>query len=126
MSPCEEFTKRARCRGGYAQVSVAGKTTLAHRAAWVAANGPIPSGLHVLHRCDNPPCVNIEHLFLGTHQDNMDDKKSKGRHGAMPLRKLSPEEMREVRCLIKLGISSIWIGILYKVTGRHVRRQRSL
>ncbi len=50
-----------------------------HRIAWEEANGPIPEGLHVLHSCDNPPCCNVGHLFLGTAQDNADDKVAKGR-----------------------------------------------
>jgi hypothetical protein len=50
-----------------------------HRLAWEEANGPIPDGLFVLHRCDVPSCCNPDHLFLGTHQDNADDKKRKGR-----------------------------------------------
>lgn len=52
----------------------------AHRVAWVVNKGPIPEGLHVLHHCDNRACINPDHMFLGTHQDNMDDKTRKGRH----------------------------------------------
>jgi hypothetical protein len=53
----------------------------AHRFAYKDKIGPIPSGLLVLHHCDNPGCVNPSHLFLGTQQDNMDDKYAKGRQG---------------------------------------------
>lgn len=65
--------------GGYGQVRINRRTRFAHRVAWEVSNGPIPNGLFVLHRCDNPPCVNPAHLFLGTHQDNMDDMMRKGR-----------------------------------------------
>lgn len=51
----------------------------AHRIAWQLENGPIPAGISVLHRCDVPACVNPDHLFLGTHADNMRDKTLKGR-----------------------------------------------
>lgn len=50
-----------------------------HRMAWVLANGLIPDKLQVLHKCDNPPCCNPRHLFLGTNQDNNADKVAKGR-----------------------------------------------
>lgn len=57
---------------------------LAHRVAWTIANGPIPDDMLVLHHCDNPPCCNPGHLFVGTHQDNMDDMAKKGRRWRRP------------------------------------------
>ncbi len=64
---------------GYGQVYKDGKTRWAHRVAWEITNGSIPKGLNVLHKCDNKPCVNPEHLFLGTQSDNLKDSVRKGR-----------------------------------------------
>ncbi len=50
------------------------------RVSWEMHNGPIPKGLFICHRCDNPPCVRPDHLFLGTARDNQQDMRQKGRH----------------------------------------------
>lgn len=63
----------------YGRFWMNGKLIGAHRAAWIIANGSIPPGMHVLHKCDNPPCVNVEHLFLGMPKDNVADMAAKGR-----------------------------------------------
>lgn len=55
------------------------RTIMAHRVAWIIAYGEIPDGMEVLHRCDNPPCVRLDHLFLGTQADNVQDMLGKGR-----------------------------------------------
>ena len=79
-SGCLEWTG-ATARGGYGNLMVVSRTWgPAHRVAWELAHGPIPDGLWVLHRCDNPKCVEADHLFLGTHADNMSDMVAKGRH----------------------------------------------
>lgn len=78
----------------------------AHRWSYEQAYGPIPDGLWVLHRCDNPPCVRPDHLFLGTHQDNMDDMEQKGRqamgerHGCA---RLAPEQVQAIRSRYAVG-----------------------
>lgn len=65
---------------GYVQICIKGKMVLAHRLAWkIDQNKKVPKGYHVLHSCDNPKCVNPNHLFLGTHTDNMKDMAKKGR-----------------------------------------------
>lgn len=65
---------------GYGQIGIGGtKSERANRASYRSFTGTIPDGMHVLHSCDNPKCVNPDHLFLGTHQDNLVDMDYKGR-----------------------------------------------
>ena len=74
----------SRTKGGYGTFYLGGGrahpfTTTAHRVAWMLDHGPIPVGYSVLHYCDNPPCVQISHLFLGNQTDNIADARAKGR-----------------------------------------------
>jgi DNA-binding Xre family transcriptional regulator len=64
---------------GSVQLTFRGPSIAAHRAAWMLTNGPIPTGMQACHKCDNPPCVRPDHIFLGTCFDNMRDKVAKGR-----------------------------------------------
>ena len=86
-TPCLEW-QAALDHHGYGRLSSrlgrVGSWESAHRVAWELAHGPIPEGLKVLHKCDNPPCVTDEHLFLGTMKDNTRDMMAKGRQSAPP------------------------------------------
>ena len=95
--------KEAR-KGEYGKYRLDGRRMGAHRVAWELTNGPVPAGMEVCHRCDNPWCVNPAHLFLGTHVDNIRDCHRKGRaskvraygvkHGRT---KLTADDVRDIR-----------------------------
>jgi len=67
------------CGYGLIRSSGHGHLRQTHRVSWILANGSIPRGMCVLHSCDNPPCCNPAHLWLGTHAENMADRDAKGR-----------------------------------------------
>lgn len=115
----------ARRPRGYGNVNHGGSTKLAHRLAWELTHGPIPDGMVVCHRCDNPPCCNPAHLFLGTTQDNVDDARVKGR---LPrgervwAAKLTVDAVREIRRLATAGVTRKALAVRFGVTRNHIDR----
>lgn len=101
--------------GGYGSFKMpngaSGTTAYAHRIAWERANGPVPAGKCVLHSCDVPACVNVDHLFLGTKGDNSRDMVRKGRQrmpspkpgASNPAAKLTATGVAEIRAAVSGG-----------------------
>lgn len=111
-------------RGGYALTKEDG---VAHRFIWKTLKGPIPEGMLVCHKCDNPPCINVEHLFLGTPLDNMLDKVLKGRakggHSCADANKLVSYKMYyEMLKLRQQELSYREIGDKYRLSKHTIRR----
>lgn len=137
---------------GYGRVWRSGRLESAHRVAWQECVGPIPEGMFVCHRCDNPPCCNPSHLFLGTNRENMHDALRKGRlnpamfDGTMPRiggqaraakhtlqgeghphHRLTERDVRDIRALAASGRTQASIapafGISRTRVGEIVRRE---
>lgn len=101
------------------------RESLIHRWSWYIHNGPIPDGMWVLHHCDNPPCCNPDHLFLGTQLDNLKDMINKGRDtkargSKIGLSKLKEMDVVEIKTLIKSGVKCREIAIKFGVSKRTI------
>jgi hypothetical protein len=122
-------------RPGYGRVNGGdGTSRYAHRLSWELHFGPIPEGLQVLHYCDNPPCVNPAHLWLGTNQDNRTDSAHKGRTARgerSPNAKLTEDDVRAIRALggtmsmariaAQFGVTYLPVNfIIHRKTWKHV------
>lgn len=113
---------------GYGNISIGGHSVAAHRLSWVITHGEIPKGMCVCHRCDTPACVNPDHLFLGTHLENMRDASIKDRFKAIPrgeanhASKLTRADVLEMRHLRSLGLDYTAIGRQFGVGKNTCRR----
>ena len=135
---CMEWALGAT-RDGYGKVKVGGKTWRAHRAMWMAVHGDAPQGMMVCHRCDNPKCVNVEHLFLGTAAENMADKLAKGRYKGGPSHwktrssagcnnvnaRINDEIARQIRGLRRSGVSAAAIAQIFNIASQTVYKVAS-
>jgi len=106
-SGCMVFTRKWQAVDGYGILSVGKKRWLAHRYAWSLVNGDIPANMCIMHTCDNPSCINPQHLRLGTFAENNQDREAKGRSAPVqlenhPRTKLTNEQVREIKRLQQL------------------------
>lgn len=103
---------------GYGQFFLNGRPEGAHRVAWMLARGTIPGGQEICHRCDNPRCVRPDHLFIGTHAENVKDAAKKGRlHAPRPKRqKITDAQVDEVVALVRSGRTQQSVAQQYGVS----------
>lgn len=135
---CWEWSGR-RFSTGYGRIA-GHRTAYAHRKAYELTHGTIPAGMHICHSCDNPPCCNPAHLWLGTPKDNMHDRDRKGRGnkgktiasgkrrpyrrvpGGTPRgRKLTEVQVRDIRASFAEGARQTDLGRKYGVDRTTIR-----
>lgn len=120
----------AKTYNGYGRVKFKNVAWMAHRLSYTLNVGEIPEGLIVMHSCDNPSCINPEHLTVGTQKDNMEDCKAKGRLGPRgyqhnPLRvteSATERRQRQVRTALSRGWSVQSIAKYFKISPVFVRK----
>ncbi len=123
----------AKDNAGYGWFYLCGKMYRAHRISWVVENGSIPEGKLILHKCDNPPCVNPGHFFIGVQKDNVLDmeRKSRASHpsGAFHGSRTHPEKLSltdlkvlEIRKCYSEGESQVKIAGRFGISQSQVSR----
>ena len=110
---------------GYGRLCYQGKNLSAHRASYVVYKGKIKDSLHVLHTCDNPSCINPDHLYTGTHQDNMRDREDRGRGVIQYGEKsnfstLTEKQVVSIKNELKDGASLKYLSEKYNVTPQNI------
>ena len=121
---CWNWTAR-RTPQGYGRFGVNGVNKLAHRVSYEMFKAPITDGLHVLHRCDNPSCVNPDHLWLGTNAENVADKVAKGREPSHigesnNHSKLTAQDVLAIREAASRGANQYRLAEQYEIAQAHV------
>lgn len=123
-SGCHEWTG-CRDKNGYGGIQHLGEKRRVHRVVWELSRGSIPAGMVVCHRCDNPACLNLDHLFLGSVADNNADKFRKGRHShgsSHGMAKLSASDVEAIRA--KAGQTNKQIAAEFAVSASLVGQIR--
>jgi hypothetical protein len=121
-SGCIEWTGSIGTHG-YGAFGFNGSISTPHRFSWMHNFGHIPKGMFVCHKCDNRKCVNPEHLFLGTHQQNVDDSLLKGRGRAgKPSKVISELEVRIIKYFLRIGITCKSISKILDINYRRILR----
>lgn len=115
----------AKNDAGYGQVRRReGGVAYVHRLSYEIHNGPIPDGVEVMHRCDNPPCSNPDHLQLGTHADNMSDAQRKGKFIGVHQRsgpdRITPEKVAAIRRLRGEGIPRATVAEMFRTSPTNI------
>lgn len=112
----------AQTTKGYGLTRSKGRNTTAHRIAWELVNGQIPDGMLVCHKCDNPRCCNVDHLFLGTPEDNQRDMDNKGRRVRITV--LTQAQVMEMRSGKFSGWSDRKIALYFGISRSHAQKIR--
>ena len=119
---CWEWTTTSRHGFGYGMFWLHDGMKKAHRVAWMLTNGPITDGGWVCHHCDNPPCCNPSHLYLGNRKTNAEDKSNRGRASMGGRRVLSDDDYTFIRMWIDLGYTQKEVADTHRITQSWVSR----
>ena len=119
---CLEWTG-SLSSSGYPVTTINYKSRRVARLLWEQANGPLTPGIYLCHKCDNPKCIELSHLFAGTAKENMRDAVDKGRiarGSRLPQTKINASDVIEIRRLLKTQTST-HVSSLYGISPRHCR-----